>query len=509
MSKNKIKLFFPILFSFALFALGVFLVNFAPVKEFLKSRSLLDLSFKEKSSEMGLIVSKSERRVIIELAKETVPSVVNISTFFRDKKKSGKTTDDFMMQFWEHFFKEKGYVPPHMNDKPILSLGSGFIVDSSGLILTNLHVIGEANEIKITFTEDELEIPTDGHVVGRDPELDLALIRVKTDRPLKEVKFGNSDYVEVGEFVVAIGNPFGHGHSVTHGIVSAMGRDAPEFPLARYFQTDAPINPGNSGGPLVNMQGEVVGVNSAIDIRAQGIGYALPINQVLHVLSELKETGSVKRGFLGLNVNYSEPSVAKTLGLPKDRQAPIVVNVEPGSPADEAEIQPYDFVLEYDGKAVTKPRELKNMIASTKAGKEVSIKILRKKEEKIINVKVVELQNEDAYFEDKKEDKNLGIGNELTDELGLKIKDLSAKLSKEYQVTKAQGVVVTHVEEESPSDVAGLLKGDLIVEVNQKVIKSSQSFFESIKDQKNLLFRIKRMGTTGQPVYLVLALEAE
>ena len=214
--------------------------------------------------------------------------------------------------------------PPPANPKNLpkaMSLGTGFIIDSSGLILTNNHVVADADEIKISFTESLDEKPTDGEVVGRDTELDVALIRVKSKREMVAVSFGDSDALEVGEYVIAVGNPFGQGHSVTHGIISAKGRLAPDFPLANYLQTDAPINPGNSGGPLVNLKGEVIGINNAIDQRAQGIGFAIPINLVKKVLPQLRTKGTVSRGYIGVLVNEMTPEIAPKLGVPKDQQS--------------------------------------------------------------------------------------------------------------------------------------------------------------------------------------------
>ena len=250
--------------------------------------------------------SPSDANIFVALAKKIVPSVVNISTLSTvkggDYGGGPNNPDDLFRKFFDDFFRHHGNAGPRGGGgdddsggddgggggaptpapsgklPKAMSLGTGFIIDASGLILTNNHVVADADEIKISFTEDEDEKLTDGEVVGRDPELDVALIHVKTKRELTAVTLGDSDASEVGEYVIAVGNPFGQGHSVTHGIICAKGRLAPDFPLARYLQTDAPINPGNSGGPLVNLKGEVIGINNAIDQRAQGIGFAIPIN---------------------------------------------------------------------------------------------------------------------------------------------------------------------------------------------------------------------------------------
>ena len=310
----------------------------------------------------GFADSAGDPNIFVNLAKKVVPSVVNISTLSTPKGgfRPG-SPDEMFRRFFEDFLRNHGGIPdqgeegeaPKGGGGPkAMSLGSGFIIDESGLILTNNHVVAEADEIKIQFTEETDEKPTDGEVVGRDPELDLALIRVKTKRKLIALSFGDSDALQVGEYVSAVGNPFGQGHSVTHGIISAKDRKAPDFQLANYLQTDAPINPGNSGGPLVNLKGEVIGINNAIDQRAQGIGFAIPSNSVLKVLPQLKSKGVVTRGYIGILVNELSPEIAAKLSIDKNTIAPFVTHVYPGEPADRAGIKPYDVILELNGKAI-------------------------------------------------------------------------------------------------------------------------------------------------------------
>ena len=276
----------------------------------------------------------SDFNVFVHLSKKIVPSVVNISTVSTVKGLYGLNgQDEILRRFFGELFQqypgrgrsgemdeeEEGlpqYSNPGKNSRlpKSMSLGTGFVIDASGLILTNNHVVADADEIKISFTESKDEKPTDGEVVGRDPELDVALIKVKTQHDITPVVLGDSDALEVGEYVMAVGNPFGQGHSVTHGIISAKGRIAPDFPLANYLQTDAPINPGNSGGPLVNLKGEVVAINNAIDQRAHGIGFAIPINVVKTVLPQLKSKGVVSRGFIGILVGQLNAEIAKKNG---------------------------------------------------------------------------------------------------------------------------------------------------------------------------------------------------
>lgn len=303
--------------------------------------------------------------IYVNLAKQIVPSVVNISTLTRVEAPSFRGGPDEMFRF---FFegRERGFPwrpraePPGQPQYQTGSLGTGFIIDGSGIILTNNHVVAEADEIRIHFTESPDEKPTEGKVIGRDPELDVALIQVKTDRVLAPLPLGDSDKLQVGEYVAAVGNPFGQGHSMSHGIISAKGRFAPGFPLATYLQTDAPINPGNSGGPLVNLKGEVIGINNAIDARAQGIGFAIPINVVKNILPQLKSQGAVSRGYLGILLDGNK-----------------VRKVYPGAPADQAGLRENDVIVEIDGQAVESGQEITMQVASQPAGKKLPVKVLR------------------------------------------------------------------------------------------------------------------------------------
>jgi serine protease Do len=260
-----------------------------------------------------------------------------------------------------------------------MALGSGFVVESDddgGLILTNNHVIASADDVKVKFTEEDGEKETPAKVIGTDPELDIALLRVKTQRKLTAVVLGDSDRLKVGEWIAAMGNPFGHGHSMSHGIVSAKARNLPGA-FGRYLQVDAPINPGNSGGPLVALNGEVVGINNAIDARGQGIGFAIPINAVKALLPQLKSKGHVERGFIGINIEPLRPELARALKAGEVDGSPVVTQVVPGAPAEKAGIQPYDVIVEMDGKAIRSPEALVSAVTSVPVGKQLEAKVLR------------------------------------------------------------------------------------------------------------------------------------
>lgn len=313
----------------------------------------------------------SDPNIFTRLATDVMPSVVNISTLSRPRKE--------VPQFFEEFFAPGMRIPgggEREAPRPA-SLGTGFVIDGSGIILTNHHVVNGADEIKIYFTEEPDEKPIDGKVIGRDPDLDIALIRVKTDRKLIPLALGDSDRLQVGEYVAAVGNPFGQGHSFTHGIISAKGRISPNVPLATYLQTDAPINPGNSGGPLINLKGEVIGINNAIDARAQNIGFAIPINAVKKILPELQSKGVIARGYIGVTVSELRPEIAEKINVAKDLSAPLVMQVAPGGPAFRAGIRPYDVITEINGKPVRTASELTDRVTSFAEGSVIEVKVAR------------------------------------------------------------------------------------------------------------------------------------
>lgn len=478
------------------------------------------------------VSATNDSNIFVKLAKKIVPSVVNISTLSTVKAPYAHgTPDDMFRKFFEEFFRQHGgqgmqpgnppgggqdddddgasqgpgpALPPGHAPKA-MSLGSGFIIDSSGLILTNNHVVENADEIKIYFTEENDEKPVDGKVVGRDPEIDVAIIQVKTPRELVALPLGNSDALEVGEYVMAVGNPFGQGHSVTHGIISAKGRQAPDFPLARYLQTDAPINPGNSGGPLLNLNGEVIGINNAIEARAQGIGFAIPITPVKAVLPQLKSSGKVARGFIGVLVEPMTPEFAPKLGAPKDMHAPFVSNINPGSPAEKAGLQVYDVILKFDGKKIKDGDDLVAAVVATPVGNTVSIVVLRSGMEKTIPVKVSERPGSGEIA------KTVGAHSKKSKkskiDAGLEVQTVTAEIAKELGQQKPTGVVIESTTYGGPADKAGLMRGDVILEVDRKTVKDEDSFYALVKEKKSYLLRVRRMDPQGHEIYSVIILD--
>jgi serine protease Do len=475
-----------------------------------------------------------DANIFVNLSKKIVPSVVNISTTMTVKQREGGqgSPDDLFRKFFEDYFHnhngmgprggggddqdddDQGSPPGDDGEKApkngkkqpnAMSLGTGFIIDASGLILTNNHVVADADEIKIAFTEDLDEKPIDGTVVGRDTELDIALIKVKTDRTLTPVVLGDSDALEVGEYVIAVGNPFGQGHSVTHGIISAKGRLAPDFPLTSYLQTDAPINPGNSGGPLVNLKGEVIGINNAIDQRAQGIGFAIPINVVKKILPQLKTKGMVSRGYIGVLVNELSPDVAQQLGVPKDQKNPFVTHVFPGDPADKAGLKPYDIILEFNNKTIHFSAELIAAVTSVKVGDTVPIKVSRNGKPVDLKIKVTQRPGVEKAAE--KERKNSKKNSNRID-TGMTLDELTPDIAREIGANdKLHGAVVSNVGYGTAADKSGLMRGDVIIEVNRKPIKDVDSFYAIVKEKKSYLLRVRRMDPSGKEAYAVIVLD--
>jgi serine protease Do len=423
-----------------------------------------------------------------DLAQAVSPSVVNISTTKRVKG-GGRVFDYFMGprdrrnpmdDFFERFFGGDTPQPKEYKQK---SLGSGFIIDEEGLILTNNHVVEDADEIKVIL-KDHKEF--DAKVIGRDAKTDLALIKIKSWKGLHLIKLGNSDELRVGDWVVAIGNPFGLDHTVTAGIVSAKGRVIGAGPYDNFIQTDASINPGNSGGPLINLKGEVVGINTAIFAGGQGIGFAIPINTAKDLMTQLKEKGKVTRGWLGVMIQKVTPDLAKSFNL-KDESGALVGDVTPGSPADKVGIKPGDIIIEFDGKPIKEMNELPRLVAAVPVGKTVEVKVLREGKPQAFKVQVQEL-----------DDKQIAAGpSQSKESLGLSVREFTPELARRFRMDYEPGILIIQVQEGSPAEEAGIQEGDLIKEVNRKPVKdlkSYQSQISGIKKGGNVLFRIKRGG---------------
>jgi serine protease Do len=360
-------------------------------------------------------------------------------------------------------------------------VGSGFVMNREGYILTNNHVVEDADQIKVKLANGK---EYEGKVVGRDPKTDLALIKINGSSDLQPLNLGNSDDLKVGSWVVAVGSPFGLEQTVTAGIVSAKGRVIGSGPYDNFIQTDASINPGNSGGPLINMKGEVVGINTAIIASGQGIGFAIPINMAKEIAPQLQEKGHVTRGWLGVSIQEMTPELAKSFGL-KEKKGALVAEVVSGSPAEKAGIEQGDVIVEFDGKEVTDSKDLPRMVASTPVGKAVTIKLSR-------SGKVLERQVKVGEMEEKVE---VAKTPSTKKSLGITVQNVTPEIAKGLGLKNDTGVVVTRVEPGSPAANAGIQAGDVIHEVNRKPVKNVEDFIQKVekaKDQDHALLFLQR-----------------
>jgi serine protease Do len=404
------------------------------------------------------------------LAEKVGPAVVNIQV----EKKTQPAMSPFrgerggpQDQFRDFFGPRFGLpTPPPQRES---GLGTGFIIDPAGYIVTNNHVVDGADQIKVVL-QDQREL--EAKVVGRDPQTDLALLKVKSDKPLPAVTLGKSADLKVGEWVVAIGNPFGLDHTVTAGIVSAKGRVIGSGPYDDYIQTDASINPGNSGGPLLNMRGQVVGINTAIIASGQGIGFAIPIDMATSIVAQLEKEGEVTRGWLGVTIQDLKGDLADYYGVAKDHGV-LVTNVVPGDPADKAGIQANDIITEVDGTQVNSSRELTAKVAALPVDRRVDVTLLREGKEKTVSLNVGRRPVTLA--------RNGKADSESDPTYGIQVTDLTPALARRLNIDAGRGAVVTGVEPGSKADQAGLEEGDVIVEVNRHEVESARDVKDRIQ----------------------------
>lgn len=444
-----------------------------------------------------------------DLVERVAPAVVNIST-----RKSvggpGEQPDVPMPQFppgspFEEFFKEffeRDRPREPQTPRRNFSLGSGFVIDPSGFVVTNNHVIADADEITVVFNDDS-EYPA--KLIGRDTKTDLALLKIGRPEPFPHVEWADSDAIRVGDWMVAIGNPFGLGSSVTAGIVSARGRDIRAGPYDDFIQVDAAINRGNSGGPSFTLDGKVFGVNTAIFSPSGGnvgIGFAIPANLAKPVIDSLMRTGRVARGWLGVRIQTVTDEIAESLGLPEDRGA-LVASVTPGGPAAEAQIQPGDVILEFDGKRVDQMRSLPRLVAETSIGKEVDVKVWRRGEEQMFRVVLGELPEDEelaALGQPQPQEDPSATATATIDPIGVKVSALSPELKSQFNLGDgARGVVITEVADGSPAAAENIRPGDLIVEVGQEEVGSPPEVTAKVSQaqqegKKSVLLLVDRQG---------------
>jgi len=426
--------------------------------------------------------SKEQTKVVgfpqsfADLSKQVTPAVVNIST-----TTTVRIPGNVFQQFFGPYY---GDIPDR--EMKQRSLGSGFIVEKDGYIITNNHVIDGASEIKVKLADGR---ESAAQVIGRDPKTDLALIKISTLlKDLPTLTLGDSDAIQVGDWVLAIGNPFGLEHTVTQGIISASGRVIGSGPYDNFLQTDAPINPGNSGGPLVNVKGEVVGINSAIVAAGQGIGFAIPSNTAKRIVAQLREKGKVVRGWIGVSIQTVTPGIATALGL-KEARGVLVSDTVPGGPAEQGGLQKGDVIVSFDGKKINEPKDLPWIVAETPVGKEVAVNVIRDGKEMDLKLKIAEMTGQPAVSQVP----GPGVG------LGLTVDNLRPELREKYQIKARSGVVILRVAPGSASDIAGLQAGDVILEINKQHVADLRQYGQimaKIEQGKPILLLLQRAGQT-------------
>ena len=421
-----------------------------------------------------------------ELAAQVSPAVVNI------KATSVARTDIPDQFFGENFPFPRFRSPLPQQPQPFRrqGTGSGFVIRKDGLILTNNHVVENAQEITVTLSDKQ---QYKAKILGRDPKTDLAVIKIEPKASLPAAALGNSDALRVGDWVMAIGNPFGLSNTVTTGIVSAKGRTIGAGPYDDFIQTDASINPGNSGGPLFNMAGEVVGINTAIFSQSGGnigIGFAIPVNLVKNLVPELETKGTVTRGWLGVTVQPVTPDLARSFGLDKERGA-LVGDVVAQGPADKAGIKRGDVIVSYDGKTIDDSVTLPGLVAATPVGKTVPVEVVRDGKTRTVNVAISRLNDQTAAL-NPQQDKS---------EWGLAMQNIRPEERRQMNLTGNEGVLVTAVMPGSPAATAGVQAGDVILQVNQAPVSSVEGMkaeVAKVKGDKPLLLLLRRAdGSTS------------
>lgn len=361
--------------------------------------------------------------------------------------------------------------------------GSGVIIDKKGFIVTNNHVVGDADMVEVRLSD---KTKFQGKVIGKDPDTDLALVKIEAGRDLPFVTLGDSTKTKVGQWVIAVGNPFGLDRTVTVGVVSALGRE--NVNLSRYedfIQTDASINPGNSGGPLFNIRGEVIGINTAIINFAQGIGFAIPSNMVQAVTAQLIAKGKVTRGWLGVGIQPLTPELAGKFGV-KENEGVLVNEVFEGDPAHKAGIQPGDIILNVDGQPVDTPNTLARVIAGFIPGKKAGVEVMRDGKKKMLTIELVERKDEAV---------TAAIPKQPESFLGLNVQDLTPEIAERFKIKDEKGAIITKVEPGSAAESEGLKEGDLIKEVNREKVNSATDFknlMEKTKKTEAVLLRVTR-----------------
>jgi len=422
-----------------------------------------------------------------DLAAKLTPAVVNISTAKTIKHpglpfgKPGDPRNEFFEEFFRHYFGNQ--LPPTQRQER--ALGTGFIISADGYILTNNHVVDGADQVKIRLADGRT---FDGHIKGSDEKLDLALLKIDAKGKLPFAPLGDSSHLRVGDWVLAIGNPFGLGHTVTAGIISATGRVIGAGPYDDFIQTDASINPGNSGGPLINTNGEVIGINTAIIARGQGIGFAIPINVAHNVLQQLKVSGKVTRGWLGVQIQAVTDDLATSFGL-KEPTGALVTDVVPGSPAAKAKLQRGDIILRVDGVEVKDHHELARMIADKAVGQKVKLQIFRNRHTRSVQVVI-------GRMGDKSNRPSIPASSQ--DKLGMTVAPIPADMAQSLGIADGKGVIIDSITANSPAADSNLQRGDIVLEINGITIDSLKQYrhiIDKLSKGSTIRLLIQRQGS--------------
>ena len=445
--------------------------------------------------------------IFVEIAKKQNPAVVNVSTKakaetahknFRVPRPGpgqNKSPDPFR-DFYDRFFGERP------NQRPKRGMGSGFVIDKEGHILTNYHVIEGAGEIVVILDDNGTEKEYTATLVGSDPKTDIALIKINREsgdnKDFPFLRLGSSENLEVGEWVVAIGNPFGLSHTVTVGVVSALGRSIGAGPYDEFIQTDASINPGNSGGPLINIEGDVIGINTAIISGNTGgnvgIGFAIPIDIAKGILKDLKERGTVTRGWLGVMIQKITPELAKSFGLSQSEGA-LVGDVMSDGPAAKGGIKRGDVIVRFDGQQVKDMEDLPKIVAATRPNSVVDVEVIRDGSRMTLSVSIELLEDSQETVVAK------------ADPLGLQVQDITEGLAQSLKLESVEGVLVSDVTAGNAAAEAGIRRGDVISEMNRSIVKDMrdyQNLMASVQKGSSVLFLVKRGGST---IYIAVKVE--
>ena len=423
----------------------------------------------------GVSLAKPVTPDFVELSKRLTPTVVNIRTAKiikpkqRPRRPQSQQPQTPFDEFFEDFFGRLYDENPHQKPRREQSLGSGFIISAEGYIITNNHVVNDADEVMVKLSDGrELK----GELKGKDEKLDLALIKISDKQALPHVELGDSDSLEVGEWVMAIGNPFGLSHTVTAGIVSAKGRVIGTGPYDDFIQTDASINPGNSGGPLFSSDGKAIGINTAIiSGGAGGIGFAIPINAVKTVVEQLRSNGKVIRGYLGVRFQPLTSDLAKSFGLDSEKGA-LIASVEKDTPAEKAGLKPGDIILEYDGKPINDGNELPRYVAGTPVDKKVKLVIFREKKKQDVYVTVGKLKDAEAAAAVK----GGGDSGSESEKISITVQELTKELADRMGIKDGKGLIITEVQSGSSAEEAGVAPGSIVIEVNGQRPETLESF---------------------------------